>query len=145
MAAAERGKVKAMHNLAASVSSQNGSTPNYELAAKWFGAAAARGLVDNQFNLGVLAEHGLGQSKDLAEAYKWFSLAAANGNKAAKSHRDLIRAQLAPKTLVAAETKIKTWTAEPVSPEANDVRKPTGGRTGAGSEANGAVPQAAPA
>lgn len=145
VAAAEQGNVKAMHNLAASVRGQTGSTPNYELAAKWFGAAAARDLVDSQFNLGVLAEHGLGQSKDLAEAYKWFSLAAANGNKAAKSHRDLIRAQLAPKTLVAAETKIKTWTAEPVSPEANDVRKPTGGRTGAGSEANGAVPQAAPA
>jgi localization factor PodJL len=122
-AAAERGNVKAMHNLAVSVSGRDGSAPNYVLAAKWYGEAAARGLADSQFNLGVLAEHGLGRPKDLSEAYKWFSLAAAQGDPEANKRREMIRVQLAPETLEAAETEVKAWTAMPASAEANEVQE----------------------
>ena len=63
-AAAEKGNIKAMHNLAVSVSGREGGTPDYALAAKWYGEAAAYGLADSQFNLGILAEHGLGIAEE---------------------------------------------------------------------------------
>ena len=79
-AAAEKGNVKAMHNLAVSASGGAGRQADYGLAAKWYGEAAAYGLADSQYNLGILAEHGLGMPKNLGAAYQWFALAATNGD-----------------------------------------------------------------
>lgn len=76
-AAAEKGNVKAMHNLAVSLSSGGAGTADYSAAARWYAEAAAYGLTDSQFNLGVLSEHGLGFPKNLSDAYQWFALAAA--------------------------------------------------------------------
>ncbi len=87
-AAAEKGNVKAMHNLAVSLSGRQDGDPDYALAAKWYGEAAAYGLADSQFNLGVLAEHGLGMPKNLGAAYQWFALAAKDGDQEAAKRRD---------------------------------------------------------
>jgi localization factor PodJL len=124
LAAAERGNIKAMHNLAVSVSGGGGSTPNYALATKWYGEAALRGLADSQFNLGILAEHGLGQTKNLAEAYKWYVLAAKQGDAEARKRRDIVSAQLSPKTIVSIDGKVATWKPKAISPEANSVTEP---------------------
>ncbi len=105
-AAAAKGNVKAMHNLAVSVSGRDGGEPDYTLAVKWYGEAASYGLADSQFNLGILAEHGLGMTKNLSEAYKWFSLAAASGDAEAAKRREVIRVQLAPATLAEAEAAV---------------------------------------
>jgi len=56
--AAEKGNVKAMHNLAVTASARDGGAADYALAAKWYGEAASYGLADSQFNLGILAEYG---------------------------------------------------------------------------------------
>jgi len=143
-AAAERGNIKAMHNLAVSVSGRDGKAPNYALAAKWYGEAAARGLADSQFNLGILAEHGLGRTKNLSEAYKWFSLAAAQGDPEANKRREMIRVQLAPETLNAADAEVKAWTAMPAPTEANEVpeQKAWAGKTA--SVTQSAATQSAP-
>ena len=104
-AAAEKGNVKAMHNLAVSVSA--GDKADYVLAAKWYGAAAAFGLADSQYNLGILAEHGLGMAKNPSAAYQWFALAAKNGDGEAAKRRDQVKVQLDPATLAAAEQTVK--------------------------------------
>jgi len=133
LAAAERGNIKAMHNLAVSVSGGGGSTPNYALASKWFGEAALRGFADSQFNLGILAEHGLGRTKDLADAYKWYVLAANQGDTEAQKRRDLIAAKLSAATIVAVDGKVANWKPKAISPEANTVTEPEswGGKTAA--------------
>ncbi len=123
-AAAEKGNVKAMHNLAVNASSREDGTADYALAAKWYGEAAAYGLADSQFNLGILAEHGLGIPANLQEAYKWFALAAKGGDQEAAKRRDLIKPQLDPAALAQAEQAVGAWTAKDAAPEANEVVEP---------------------
>ena len=120
-AAAEKGNVKAMHNLAVSASGRADGSADYALASKWYGEAAAYGLADSQFNLGILAEHGLGMPKNLTEAYKWFALAAKNGDAEAAKRRDLVKQELDPASLAAAEQTIQAWTAKPAAQDANEV------------------------
>jgi localization factor PodJL len=123
-AAAEKGNIKAMHNLAVSVSGRQSGTPDYALAIKWYGDAAAFGLADSQFNLGILAEHGLGTPKNLSEAYKWFALAAKAGDEEAAKRRELVKVQLAPAELATAEQAVAAWTAKVPVAEANAVGEP---------------------
>lgn len=93
-AAAEKGNVKAMHNLAVSLSGRESGTADYEGAAKWYEQAASYGLADSLYNLGILAEHGLGIPKDLSRAYTWFTLAAKAGDaEAAKRSEQITQAR----------------------------------------------------
>lgn len=123
-AAAEKGNVKAMHNLAVSSSGREDGGADYALAFKWYGEAASYGLADSQFNLGILAEHGLGTPKNLTEAYKWFALAAGSGDQEAAKRRELLKLQLAPASLAEAERTVDTWIAKAADPEANEVPEP---------------------
>ena len=118
--AAEKGNVKAMHNLAVAVSRESG-TADYALAAKWYQEAASYGLADSQFNLGVLAEHGLGMPKDLVRAYHWFALAAMTRDPEAIKRRDSLKAALSIIGAAEADAAVKAWRAKPANPEANRV------------------------
>ena len=120
-AAAEKGNVKAMHNLAVSLSGHEDGDPDYALAAKWYGQAGAYGLADSQFNLAVLAEHGLGMPKNLGAAYQWFALAAKNGDQEAGKRRDMIKPELDAAALAAADQAVATWTAKQPPAESNEV------------------------
>jgi localization factor PodJL len=122
-AAAGKGNVKAMHNLAVSANSREAGIPDYALAAKWFGEAAAYGLADSQFNLGNLAEQGRGIPKNLSEAYKWFALAAKGGDAESAKRRDLVKAQLDPASLAAAEQDVAAWTPKAAVTDANGVEE----------------------
>ena len=124
-AAAEKGNVKAMHNLAVSESGRaGGATPDYGAARQWYLRAAAYGLADSQFNLGILAEHGLGMQKNPAEAYKWFALAAASGDAEATKRRDAVKAQIEGSALANAEASVQSWKPQGASREANEVDQP---------------------
>jgi localization factor PodJL len=123
-AAAEKGNIKSMHNLAVSASGRQSGNADYPLAVKWYGEAAAHGLADSQFNLGILAEHGLGAPKNLPEAYKWFALAAKTGDQEAAKQRDLVKAELAPAELQAAEQAVAAWSAKAPVADANGVDEP---------------------
>jgi localization factor PodJL len=120
-AAAENGNVKAMHNLAVSLSGGAAGAPDYPTAARWYGEAAAYGLTDSQFNLGILSEHGLGIPKNLSAAYQWFALAAKGGDQEAAKHRDLVKAQLDPAALAAAEQALTAWRPKEAVSDANGV------------------------
>lgn len=122
-AAAEKGNVKAMHNLAVRASARHDGKADYVLAAKWYQEAAGYGLADSQFNLGILSEHGLGVPKNLTEAYKWFALAAKNGDGEAAKRRELVKLELDPASLAAAEQAIKAWKAKDANPAANEVQE----------------------
>ncbi len=50
---------------------------------------------------------GLGTTKNLGAAYQWFALAANNGDTEAAKRRDLVKVQLDPQTLAAAEQAVK--------------------------------------
>jgi localization factor PodJL len=113
--------IKAMHNLAVTMSGREGRTPDYKLAAQWYAEAASYDLPDSQFNLAILAENGLGMKKDLAKAYKWFSLAAAHGDAEAAKRREVIRVQLPAATPAKADVEVKAWKAKPAIAEANEV------------------------
>ena len=65
--------------------------------------------------------------QNLAEAYKWFSLAAASGDAEAAKQRDLVKLQLEPQALAAAEQALKTWKAQPLNQAANEPAAPAQG------------------
>jgi localization factor PodJL len=127
MRAAEQGNVKAMHNLGVAAGDLPGGKADYAAAAKWYAEAASYGLADSQFNLGVLEAHGLGVERNPAEAYKWFSLAAASGDAEAAKQRDLVKLQLQPQALAAAEEALKAWQAKPLNQAANEAAGPAQG------------------
>jgi localization factor PodJL len=120
--AAEKGNLKAMHNLAVISASPSAGTPDYATAAALFTRAAEHGLADSQFNLGVLYESGLGVPKDHAAAYKWYTLAARGGDADAGRRRDMLIARLPTETLQAMDRQIASWRPTPASELANNPR-----------------------
>ncbi len=120
--AAERGHLKAMHNLAVMMVEDSGPSgkPDYASAIPWFRQAADRGLRDSQYNLGVLYARGMGVSQNLAESYRWFSLAANQGDTDAAKKRDDVAKRLDQQTLMAARLAVQTWQAQPADGSVNN-------------------------
>jgi localization factor PodJL len=126
LAAAQRGNVKAMHNLAV-LYAQGAGGLDYASAAQWFRNAAMHGLTDSQFNLAVLYERGAGTECNPIEAYKWFALAARHGDPAAVKKRDEIGQQLDAGQRASVKAAIESFVPEPEADEAVRVRPPPGG------------------
>lgn len=78
--AAERGHLKAAHNLGLMCEQGEGLPEDAAEAAKWYRTAAEQGHAGSQNNLGVLFENGEGVSQSAAEALGWYRKAAANGD-----------------------------------------------------------------
>jgi hypothetical protein len=53
-----------------------GVSPEYKLAAQWYGKAAEQNYARAQLNLGALYEKGLGVAKDKAQAVSWYRRAS---------------------------------------------------------------------
>jgi localization factor PodJL len=120
--AAERGNIKAMHNLAVIHAEGAEGQPDMKAATRWFRMAADRGVADSQYNLGVLYARGLGVEANLAESYRWFALAANQGDTDAAKKRDDVAKRLDVQTLVAAKLAVQTWAPAPIETSANEVR-----------------------
>lgn len=86
--AAERGNLRAMHNLGVMATEGVDGRPDWAAAIKWFRQAAGLGLRDSQHNLGVIYARGLSGQTDYAEAFKWFAIAAAQGDTDSARKRD---------------------------------------------------------
>ena len=86
--AADRGNVKAMHNVGAYLAQGIQGKPDYATAATWFRKAAERDFRDSQFNLGVLIVRGLGMPQGFKSAYFWLALAARDGDTESTAKRD---------------------------------------------------------
>ena len=125
--AAEQGNASAMHNLAVLYATA-GSVPDYDNAAAWFKRAAEVGVRDSQVNLAILYARGDGVERDLEKSYKWFAIAANDGDKDAAVKRDEVFNALRPEQVEAARASVANWTAQPVSPDANEVEVPASWR-----------------
>ncbi len=101
-AAAEKGNIKAMHNLAIAYAEGLGTQKDEAKAAHWFQRAAERGYVDSAFDLAVLYERGLGVKQSLNDALRWYSIAAMAGDKPSADRAAFLRHQVAPKDAVLA-------------------------------------------
>ncbi|WP_164738584.1 sel1 repeat family protein [Aquabacter cavernae] len=86
--AAERGNLRAMHNLGVLATEGAQGQADWAGALKWFRKAAEMGLADSQHNLGVIYARGLAGETNLAEAFKWFAVAAGQGDTASARKRD---------------------------------------------------------
>ena len=112
--AAEKGDVKAMHNLGVYEFRGEGGPQNLENAARWFTKAAEAGVVESQYNLGLLYQVGSGVPRDLTRARRWFSQAAASGD--AEARRAL--AELTPKPSPATQPRAAAKPAPASTPPA---------------------------
>jgi len=120
---AEQGNASAMHNLAVLYAAA-GAVPDYDSAARWFDRAAEVGVRDSQVNLAILYARGDGVPRDLEKSYKWFAIAANDGDKDAAVKRDEVFNALRPEQAEAARAAVANWTAQPISPDANEVEVP---------------------
>ena len=119
--AAERGHVRAMHNLGVLYADGVDGKPDYAMAAEWFRRAAEYGLKDSQFNLATLTARGLGTEKRPATAYMWFALAAIQGDADAGRQRDDIGKTLDANALRTAKANVDAFRPKPVDPVINQM------------------------
>ncbi|RAK64900.1 tetratricopeptide repeat protein [Phenylobacterium kunshanense] len=112
--AAEKGDVKAMHNLGVYEFRGEGGPQDLESAARWFTKAAEAGVVESQYNLGLLYQSGSGVPRDLTRARRWFAQAAAKGD--AEARRAL--AELTPKPSPATQPRAAAKPAPASTPPA---------------------------
>ncbi|TCT05566.1 tetratricopeptide repeat protein [Aquabacter spiritensis] len=119
--AAERGNLRAMHNLGVLATAGVDGRPDWAAAIKWFRQAAERGLRDSQHNLGMIFARGLSGTTDFAEAFKWFAVSAANGDTdSARKRDDLVRRADEP-TLNRGRAMAAAFVAAPMDKAANVV------------------------
>ena len=81
---AEQGDADAQYNLGVLYDNDQGVSPDYNEAAKWYRKAAEQGHEKAQYNLGVLYDLGRGVRQDCSEAAKWYRKAAKQGNASAQ-------------------------------------------------------------
>lgn len=117
--AAEKGHVRAMHNLGVLYADGIDGKPDYASAAEWFRRAAEYGLRDSEYNLATLTARGLGVEKKPAAAYTWFALAAAQGDADAARQRDEIGRTLDAATLKSAKAAAENFRPKPADPVIN--------------------------
>lgn len=75
-AAAELGNLHAQNDLAVLYRYGNGTSQNYQKAAKWFREAAAKGNAESQYGLGRLYALGLGVLQDYNKAVELYKKSA---------------------------------------------------------------------
>ncbi len=117
--AAEKGHVRAMHNLGVLYADGVDGKPDYASAAEWFRRAAEYGLRDSEYNLATLTARGLGVPKNVPAAYTWFALAAAQGDADAARQRDEIGKTLDAGALKAARAAAESFRPKPIDPTIN--------------------------
>lgn len=119
--AAERGNLRAMHNLGVLATEGIDGQPDWAGAVSWFRKAAAQGLADSQHNLGVIYARGLAGETDLVEAFKWFALAAAQGDTSSARKRDEVARRTDAPSLTRAQAMAAAFVPAVPDAKANNV------------------------
>jgi len=123
-AAAKKGNVKAMYNLAVANAQGRGTKVDPAQAAHWFWVAAMLGYVDAEYNLAVLYERGQGVPQSLINAYKWYAIAAKAGDQDSKSRIDALKTQLDANDLESGERAAAGYKPNAMDPAANRTPDP---------------------
>ena len=103
--AAEQGHARAQNNLGWMYENGLGVPQDDTEAVKWYRKAAEQGYAEAQLSLGGAYFDGIGVPQDYLEAYAWYSLAATNGDEVAKEGLPLVKAELTPDQLIAAQKR----------------------------------------
>ncbi|MEW6257027.1 MAG: hypothetical protein AB1592_13825 [Pseudomonadota bacterium] len=119
--AAERGHVRAMHNLGVLATEGVDGQADWAGAVAWFRKAAQLGLADSQHNLGVIYARGLAGETDLVEAFKWFAVAAAQGDTSSARKRDEVARRTDAASLTRAQALAAAFVPGIADPKANTV------------------------
>lgn len=109
-AAALRGNVKAMHDLAIAYAEGQGTAHDAARAAAWFNRAAGQGYVDSQFDLAVLYERGDGVKQNPEAALKWYLIAAGAGDAQAKTRAGQLASEMSPSDVARAKNAAENFT-----------------------------------
>ena len=109
-AAALRGNVKAMHDLAIAYAEGQGTARDPARAAAWFNRAAKQGYVDSQFDLAVLYERGDGVRQNPQAALKWYLIAAGAGDAQAKTRAGQLAVEMPPAEVARAKDAAENFT-----------------------------------
>lgn len=109
-AAALRGNVKAMHDLAIAYAEGQGTAHDPARAAAWFNRAAQQGYVDSQFDLAVLYERGDGVRQNPQAALKWYLIAAGAGDAQAKNRAGQLAGEMSPSDVARAKNAAENFT-----------------------------------
>jgi localization factor PodJL len=119
--AAEKGNLKAMHNLAIAYAQGQGTAKDEARAAEWFTRGAERGYVDSAFDLAVLYERGTGVPQVLKQSLKWYDVAALAGDQPSKERADFLRSQMKPADIKLASNAAMAFSPLPALEEANSL------------------------
>ncbi|MBV9752795.1 MAG: sel1 repeat family protein, partial [Hyphomicrobiales bacterium] len=119
--AADRGNVKAMHNVGVFLAQGVQGKPDYATAVTWFRKAAERNVRDSQFNLGILMARGLGTPRDFKGSYVWFALAARDGDADSAAKRDEVAQRLTNAELDQAKASVANFKPIEADHAANEV------------------------
>lgn len=106
---AEQGDAEAQYNLGQMYRMGEGVPQDSKEAVSWFRKAAEQGYAKAQLFLALMYDNGEGVPQDYKEAYAWYNLAAAKGDENAKKLRDMVAAQLDPKTLSEAQALTRRY------------------------------------
>ncbi len=109
-AAALRGNVKAMHDLAIAYAEGQGTARDPARAAAWFNRAAKQGYVDSQFDLAVLYERGDGVRQNPGAALKWYLIAAGAGDAQAKTRAGQLAGEMPARDVARAKDAAENFT-----------------------------------
>jgi localization factor PodJL len=109
-AAALRGNVKAMHDLAIAYAEGQGTQRDPARAAAWFNRAAKQGYMDSQFDLAVLYERGDGVRQNPEAALKWYLIAAGAGDAQAKTRAGQLAGEISSAAVARAKQAAENFT-----------------------------------
>jgi len=118
-AAALRGNVKAMHDLAIAYAEGQGTAHDPVRAAAWFNRAATQGYVDSQFDLAVLYERGDGVRQNARAALKWYLIAAGAGDAQAKTRASQLAGEMSSADVARAKNAAENFVPSERDPAAN--------------------------
>ena len=109
-AAALRGNIKAMHDLAIAYAEGRGVARDPSRAAAWFNRAAEQGYVDSQFDLAVLYERGDGVRQNPIAALRWYLIAAKTGDVQARQRAGQLADEMQSEDIARARTLAARFT-----------------------------------
>lgn len=114
-AAADRGMADSQLRLGTLYLLGEGVPADAGQAARWFKSAADKGMAKAQVNMAAMYYQGVGAPKDLKLSYLYAGLAAKQGDQEGAGMVGILKGQMMPADISAAESMIAAW--KPSSPE----------------------------
>ena len=107
--AADQGMAAAQLRLGTLYLLGDGVAPDSVKASQWFKAAADKGMAKAQVTLAAMYYQGVGTPRDLQLSYLYATLAAKQGEAEAMGMITILKEQMQPQDIAAAESLVQAW------------------------------------